>query len=342
MTSDAAHSKAAARRLKQGYWRIVGRQFRKKPIAVLCVFTLLLMGLVALLAPFLAGEKPIYAVVDGQAYWLPNCFNYKSLANFDFKEWEPGEDEYALRPLVPYSPDRGNLRARLQGPDKKHWLGTDDGGRDILSRMIWGSRVSMSIGFVAVSVSVIIGVVLGALAGYYRGWVDTIVLRVIEIVLTFPQFFLILALIAFLPRNIYTIMVVIGLFGWTGIARLVRGEFLKLRDSDFATAARATGLRDSRVIFRHLLPNALAPVWVSATFGVAGAILIESALSFLGFGAPPPTASWGEILSQSKLYLFRGAWWLVVYPGLAIFITVTSFNLVGEGLRDAMDPRLRQ
>jgi len=163
----------------------------------------------------------------------------------------------------------------------------------------------------------------------------------IEVMMCIPVFFLIIALIAFLPPSIYNIMAVIGITGWTGVARLVRGEFLKLRESDFATAARATGLSDARVMFRHILPNALAPVLVSATFGVAGAILTESALSFLGFGVPPPTASWGEILSQSKRYV-EFAWWLVTFPGLAIFITVTAFNLVGEGLRDAMDPRLRQ
>ena len=188
---------------------------------------------------------------------------------------------------------------------------------------------------------IILWIVFGALAGYYGGKVDMVILRLIEIVMCFPSFFLILTLMAFLPPSIWNIMVAIGLLGWTGIARLVRGEFLRLRESDFATAARATGLHDGWIIFRHLLPNALAPVWVSATFGVAGAILTESGLSFLGFGVPPPAASWGEVLKQSQTYITY-AWWLVTFPGAAIFITVTAFNLVGEGLRDAMDPRLRQ
>jgi peptide/nickel transport system permease protein len=201
----------------------------------------------------------------------------------------------------------------------------------------------MSVGFVAEGIAVLIGTILGALAGYYGGRVDTIIMRIIEIVLLFPVFVLIITLISVLPKpTIWSIMIVLGVVGWTGIARLVRGEMLKLRESEFTIAARASGLRDTRVIFRHLLPNALSPVLVSATFGVAGAILVESALSFLGFGVPPPTASWGEILSQSKAYLYRGAWWLVVYPGLAIFVAVTAFNLVGSGLRDAMDPRLRE
>ncbi|MCX5757336.1 MAG: ABC transporter permease, partial [Candidatus Hydrogenedentes bacterium] len=181
---------------------------------------------------------------------------------------------------------------------------------------------------------------IGAVAGFYGGMADLAVQRLIEIVMCFPTFILILSLIAFLPPSIYNVMVVIGITGWTGVARLVRGEFMRLRESDFATAAHATGLSDKRIMFRHLLPNALSPVLVSATFGVAGAILTESALSFLGFGVPPPTASWGELLSQSQRFVDR-AWWLVTFPGLAIFVTVTAFNLVGEGLRDAMDPRLK-
>jgi peptide/nickel transport system permease protein len=207
--------------------------------------------------------------------------------------------------------------------------------------MIWGTRIALSVGIVAVGISVTIGIILGCLAGYYGGTVEFVILRVIEIMMCFPSFFLILSLIAFLPPSIYNIMVVIGITGWTGVARLVRAEFLRLRESDFATAARATGLRDSRVMFRHLLPNAVAPVFVSATFGIAGAILTESGLSFLGFGVPPPTPSWGELLSQSQRFVDR-AWWLVVFPGVAVFVTVTSLNLVGQGLRDAMDPRLRR
>ena len=182
---------------------------------------------------------------------------------------------------------------------------------------------------------------MGAMAGYYGGRVDAVVLRVIEIMMCFPSLILILALIAYLGRSIWIIMLVIGVIGSPDVARLVRGEFLRLRNSDFATAAKATGLSDVRIMFRHILPNAMAPVLVNATFGVAGAILVESSLSFLGLGVRPPTASWGEILSQSQNYV-DFAWWLVIFPGAAIFITVTAFNLVGEGFRDAMDPKLRQ
>ncbi len=326
---------------RQGYWRIVARQFRRNRIALVAFFILVALALVAIFAPFIAGDRPIFMVKEGQTYFFPNVINYPDLLNFDFASWQPGPGETVLRPLIPYSYERSDLLNRLQPPTSEHWLGTDDRGRDVLSRLIWGTRISMSVGFVAVGISLAIGIVLGALAGYYRRWVDVLVLRIIEVMLCFPTFILILALIAFLPPSIWNIMVAIGVTSWTGVARLVRGEFLKLRESDFVTAARATGLRDSRVIFRHILPNALAPVFVTATFGVAGAILTESALSFLGFGVPPPDPSWGEVLSQSKRYV-DFAWWLVTFPGLAIFVTVTAFNLVGDGLRDAMDPRLRQ
>jgi peptide/nickel transport system permease protein len=326
---------------KEGYWRLVSRQYRKRKLAVVSLIVLILLAMVALFAPFLAGSVPIYVVYQGESYWLPNVIGYKALVSVDWDRWEPGEGEKAIRPPIPYGPKQLNLRNRVGKPDNAHWLGTDDSGRDVLSRVIWGTRISMSVGFVATGIAIFIGVILGSLAGFYGGIIDAIVLRIIEIVLCFPVFFLILAVMAFLPPNIYNVMIVLGLFGWTGAARLVRGEFLKLRDSEFAMAARASGLRDFRIIFRHILPNALSPVLVAATFGVASAILTESALSFLGFGVPPPTASWGELLAQSQNYLHRGAWWLVTFPGAAIFITVTAFNLVGEGLRDAMDPRLR-
>ena len=206
--------------------------------------------------------------------------------------------------------------------------------------MIWGARLSLSVGFVAVGIAVFIGVILGSLAGFFGSWVDSAVLRLIELMLVIPTFFLIITVMAFLPPSIWTIMVVIGLTSWPGVARLVRGEFLRQRELEYVLSAKVLGFSNVRTMFRHILPNALGPVYVSATFGLAGAILMESGLSFLGFGVPPPTPSWGELLKQSQGYV-DFAWWLVLFPGLAIFITVTAFNLVGEGLRDAMDPRLR-
>lgn len=224
--------------------------------------------------------------------------------------------------------------------DRPHWLGTDELGRDVLCRMIWGGRVSLAVGIVAVAIYVSIGIVVGAVAGYFRGVCDLVLSRVIEVVICFPAFFLILTIVAFIGPGIFNIMVVIGLTGWTGIARLVRGEFLRLVDQEFVLAGRALGYSPFRLIFRHILPNALAPVLVSATFGVAGAILTESSLSFLGLGITVPTPSWGGILTSGRDAIFRAPW-LIVFPGLAIFVTITCYNLVGEALRDASDPRLR-
>jgi peptide/nickel transport system permease protein len=204
--------------------------------------------------------------------------------------------------------------------------------------MIHGARVSLSVGFVATAISLIVGSLLGALAGYYGGAADWIVSRVIEVVLCFPFLFLVLGIVALFKPSIYTIMIALGLTSWTSEARYVRGEFLRIRDLEFAQAARASGARDARIIFRHLLPNALAPVLVSASFGVAVAILTESALSFLGLGVPLPTASWGSMLSQAHEHI-EYAWWLILFPGVAIFTTVAAFNLVGERFREALDPR---
>jgi len=328
-------------RSQQKYWRLVARQFRRNRLAVPALCVIVLLFAIAVFAPFLANERPLYLSTNGHSYWFPNVIDYDALRGTDFSRWVAGPADRALWPPIPYAPQNTNMRQRLQPPSTEHRLGTDDRGRDVLSRMIWGTRISMSVGFVAVGIAIVIGVFVGSLAGYYGGAVDITLQRLIEIVMCFPALILILALLSFLPPSIYNIMALLGVIGWTGSARLIRGEFLRLREADYAVAARATGLSNPRIMFRHILPNALAPVLVSATFGVAGAILTESALSFLGFGVPPPTPSWGELLSQSQRFIDR-AWWLVVFPGAAIFITVTAFNLVGEGLRDAMDPRLRQ
>ena len=223
-----------------------------------------------------------------------------------------------------------------------HVLGTDDVGRDVLSRIIHGTVIAGSVGVVSVSLYVLIGIILGACAGYFRGWVDILLSRIIEIVICFPTFFLIITIVAVREPSIYNIMIALGLVSWTGVARLVRGEFLKAMNDDYVQAARALGFGHTRIIFRHILPNAIAPVFVTASFGVAGAILTESSLSFLGFGVAPPTASWGEILQQGRRYIQEDLWHLVWVPGACIFYTVTMFNLLGEGLRDALDPKLRQ
>ncbi len=241
--------------------------------------------------------------------------------------------------LAPYDPTSIDVYNVLSPPSGAHMLGTDELGRDLLSRIIWGSRVSLKVGFVAVGIAIMIGIFIGSIAGFYGGRVDAILMRFVDMMLAFPTFFLILAVIAILEPNIFTIMAVIGVTGWMDVARLVRAEFLTLKERDFVDAARALGIRNKRLIVRHVLPNALSPVFVAATFGVAGAILTESGLSFLGLGVQPPDPSWGNILTAGKDNI-EIAWWLSLYPGLAILITVLSYNLVGEGLRDALDPRL--
>jgi peptide/nickel transport system permease protein len=242
--------------------------------------------------------------------------------------------------FAPYDPGKTEVSSKLKPPSSLHYLGTDQLGRDIFSRMLYGSRISLSVGFVAVGISIFIGILVGAVAGFYGGWVDSLLMRFVDTMLCFPSFFLILTIVALLGPSIFNIMVVIGITSWMGTARFVRAEFLSLRQRDFTMAARALGVKDSRIIFRHILPNALAPVFVSATLKVASAILIEAGLSFLGFGVQPPRSSWGNILTEGRMYIFD-AWWLTVFPGIAILITVLSFNLLGEGLRDALDPRLR-
>ena len=242
--------------------------------------------------------------------------------------------------LAPYDPNQINLKLVLSPPSGSHLCGTDQLGRDVLSRMIWGARISLKVGFVATGIAILIGAVLGAVAGYYGRWTDAVIMRFVDIMLCFPTFFLILAVIALLEPSIWNIMIIIGLTGWMGITRLVRADFTSLKERDFVLAARAIGAGDFRIIFIHILPNAMASVLVAATLGVAGAILTESALSFLGIGVQPPTPSWGNILTAGKDNIDI-AWWLSLYPGLAILITVLGYNLLGEGIRDSLDPRLR-
>ncbi len=242
--------------------------------------------------------------------------------------------------IAPHDPGKTDVSLKLKPPSSRHLLGTDQLGRDVFSRMLYGSRISLSVGFVAVAISIFIGILVGALAGYYGRWVDSFLMRFVDIMLCFPTFFLILTVVALLGPSIFNIMLVIGITSWMGTSRFVRAEFLSLRERDFVQAARALGVKDRRIIFKHILPNGLAPVFVTATLDVATAILVEAGLSFLGFGVQPPAPSWGNILTEGRTYIFD-AWWLTVFPGFAILITVLSFNLLGEGLRDALDPRLR-
>ncbi len=243
--------------------------------------------------------------------------------------------------LTPYSPTEPNVDMILFPPSAEHLLGTDAIGRDIFTRLLYGARVSLWVGFIAVGISSFIGVTLGLISGYFGGIIDEIIMRIVDIMLCFPSFFLILAVIAFLEPSMMNIMIVIGLTSWTGLTRLVRAETLSLRERDFILAAKLSGAGKLRILFIHVLPNTLAPVLVSATLGVAGAILVESSLSFLGLGVQPPYPSWGNMLLDGKDVL-TNAPWLSLFPGLAIFITVFGYNLLGESLRDILDPRLKE
>lgn len=323
--------------LKRLLWR--GR-LQKAAITLL-----LSMVAAAIFADFLASDLPIALHFKGETYVLPNVRRPAELRAYDNQRLlkEMSADDWAWMPLCRFGPTQHPtiVRPPPASPDGDHWLGTDDRGRDVFARLVHGTRVSLSVGFISVALYVAVGVFLGLLAGFYRGRVDALISRLVELGLTFPTFFLILTVMALLERtSLLTIMIVIGSTRWTEVCRLVRAEVLRLRELDFIIAARAMGAGPWRIMLRHLLPNAMGPVVVNATFGVAGAILTEAALTFLGFGAPPPTASWGEVLGQA--YEHQHAWWLVLLPGLMVFLTVVAINVIGEGLRDALDPRRQQ
>lgn len=241
--------------------------------------------------------------------------------------------------LAPFDPNELHLDDILLAPCATYPLGTDRLGRDVLSRLLYGGQVSLWVGFVAVGISISIGTALGLVSGYFRGIVDEIIMRGVDVMLCFPSFFLILAVVAFLEPSLTNIMVVIGLTSWMGIARLVRAETLSLRERDFVSAARLSGVSTKNILLRHILPNALAPVTITAILGIGGAILTESGLSFLGLGVQPPQASWGNMLMEGKAVI-EDAPWLSLFPGLAILLTVLGYNLLGESLRDMLDPRL--
>lgn len=242
--------------------------------------------------------------------------------------------------ISPYDPFEINLIDRHTPPSKEHIMGTDEFGRDVFSRVIWGSQISMAIGFVAAGISTILGITLGSLAGYYGGKIDNIIMRVVDVFMVVPTFFLILIIVALFGSSMWNVMVVIGITSWPGTARIMRAQFLAIREKEYVEAARALGANDLRIILFHILPNALYPVIVRASLQVAGAILTESSLSFLGLG-DPSKISWGIMLNRALQYM-RKSWWQTVFPGISIFLIVFSFNVIGDGLNDALNPRLRE
>ncbi len=328
-----------------GLWSNVWKQFRRNRIALAGYFVVLLLVSVAVFADFLANDKPYFLSYRGKIYF-PIARSYlvgaglaqwpAELLNVDFKKLE---NATAVFPPIPYRPTNVDLFAPLEPPTNKHWFGTDKLGRDVLAGMIHGARISLSIGFVAVGIAVVIGVILGAFAGYFGSWIDITISRLFEIMISIPTFFLLITVAAIFRPSIFLTMTIIGLTSWVGIARFTRSEFLRIRNLDYVTAAISIGVSSRQVMFRHILPNALAPVIVSVVLGIAGAILVESSLSFLGIGVPAELVTWGSILNEASGATF--AWWLAVFPGFAIFITVLAYYLVGEGLREVLDPRLR-
>ena len=244
-----------------------------------------------------------------------------------------------LAPVITrYEPSAINYGSLLQGPSGEHWFGTDFLGRDLFSRVVHGARISLLVGVVAVAIAMLIGVPLGLAAGFFGGAVDAFVMRLVDIFLAFPVILLAIAIMSILGPSIFNVMIALGLVGWTKYARLVRGIVLGLRESEFVTAATALGARSSRILVRHLLPNSVAPLIVLSTFGLAEAVVVEAALSFLGLGVQPPTPSWGGILNEGRSYM-RQAAHITTFPGIAIVITILGFNFIGDGLRDAMDPK---
>ncbi len=323
-------------------WQGIRRQWR-------AVFGMVVIGVLALLAvfaDFVANDKPYYIELEGESYY-PVLIDYQvwlgarqwpeRLSNQRFSQLAESA-ERVLWPPIPYSATVPDISGDVfEPPSRQHWLGTDGLGRDVAAGLVHGIRVSLTIGLVVVAIQALIGVVLGGLAGYYGGPADLALSRLFELMLAIPTFFLIITVAAVFKPSIYLIMVILGLTGWVGIARLIRSEFLRVRAMDYVAAAQVLGASDARIMARHILPNAIAPVLVSMSFGVASAILTESGLSFLGIGVPAHLVTWGSILSVAQSN--TTAWWLAVFPGAAIFVTVTAYNLLGDGLRDALDPR---
>lgn len=347
------------------HWQITKTQFRKNRPAVVGMVVVLSLYAMAFLGPFLAPFDPNAQKDIVHSRYLPPLAEVfapvvilEDGRRIMAREVQELGDRVSYVPIEGFGDNRGQRAdqavtvnrhevqkiTKVMNPrwwnQKVHWLGTDKFGRDILSRIIYGSRISLSIGFVAVGIAITFGTFVGAIAGYYGGRVDNLIMRLVDMILAFPRLFLVLTLIALFSPKIWLIIAVLGATGWMGTARLVRGQILSLKEQEFVQAAHALGLSTPRIIFRHILPNAMAPIIVTATLRVGSTILVAAALSFLGLGVQPPTASWGNIINQGRDNLL-GAWWIATFPGLAIVLTVVAYNLFGDGLRDALDPRLR-
>ena len=339
----------------KGYWRSVWKHYRKHRGGMIGLVCFVFLALVGFGANLVAGGLPIVCKYKGEVSFPAVVATFHKIPGADFlvdmpkpfrfpqfnaKRQVPKDKEgWAVWPLVEWDPNEVEPGARLKPPSKEHLLGTDEVGRDVLSRLIHGTSIAMLVGFIAMGIATVIGLIFGALAGYYGGWIDNSISRLIELFICIPVFYVVLIALTLFEPGIYKVMVILGVFGWTGIARYTRGEFMKQKGLDYAMAARALGASTGRIIFRHILPNSLAPVLVVIAFGVAGAIFAESGLSWLGFGVMPPTPTWGNLL-RSGFDNIRVAPHLLFPASAAIFIAVLTFNLIGDALRDVTDPRL--
>lgn len=316
---------------------------RRRWITRTGVFIVLFLAGVALLAPLLASNRPLLVIEPAGLRWpaFSSAPEYQHLRPDHFRNLRSEDEVRMWMPPVPYHPDEIDWEALLAPPSARHWLGTDDQGRDVLARLIHGTQVSLLVGLVPAAIYLPLGIFLGTLAGYRGGRTDLAICRIMEVTECFPQLFLYLTIMAFLGPGLANLLLLFGLLGWTGVARVVRGEMLRLRGRDHVLAAQALGFGPARIMWRHLLPHATAPLLVLVVFRIAGTITAEVGLSFLGFGVQPPTASWGSMLAVGHEYLtVPGCAHLATCPGLAILVAVLGYNLVGEGLRDLADPRM--
>jgi peptide/nickel transport system permease protein len=338
-------TRAAVAEGHDGYWVTVRRQFLGRRLNRASLGVILLLFGVAVVADFVASDLPLALEFDGELHLLPNLTRPAALRAYDNQRLleRMTENDWAIFPPVPWGYNSHDLDNVLSPPSAEHWLGTDDGGRDVMARVVHGARVSLAVGVLSVLVLISIGVLVGSVSAYFGGVLDLVLMRIVEIVHSVPTLLFLVTMLALIMPNgwwsVIAMMVVIGLVRWTDVARLVRGEILRIKTLEYVQAAHLLGMSHARVLIVHILPNAMSPVLVTATFAMASAILLEGALSFLGFGIPDDMASWGSLLNEVRSHTH--AWWLAVFPGAAIFVTVTAYNLAGEGLRDAIDPRLR-
>lgn len=324
------------------------RRFKSRKLAVISCWLIGIACLLSFSAEFWANSKPLVLKYDNNYYfpivkdYHPSTFGDEKNIITNYRELEMNEDkgDFILWPVIQWNPyeSNGDVDAYPSEPTEQNWMGTDDRGRDILTRLLYGLRYSITFAFLVWVLTFVVGTILGGIMGYFGGRVDFWGQRVVEVLSTVPQFFLLIIIISIFKPTLLLLVLLSSLFGWIGISYYVRGEYLKNRKKEFIEAARALGAGHGRIFFKHLLPNSLSPIITFSPFVIAGNITALASLDYLGFGLTPPTPSWGELLNQAQKH-FTVGWWLAIYPSLALFFTLTMLSLIGEGVRDAMDPK---